>query len=260
MSERIKVKFAELVEAIAVLRSPEGCPWDKEQTHDSLKQYSIEETYELVEAIENGDPDKIEDELGDVLLQVVLHSQIATEAGQFDIADVCSRITSKLIRRHPHVFSGLEVSGIDEIWKNWESIKSCEPGYEERKSALDGVPKTLPALMRAAKMSKKAAKTGFDWPEISAVVDKLKEETCELEAAIKNNDKENIKEEIGDLLFTVVNIARFEGVDPEEALRDMLAKFQSRFNKIEHHANKTGRDINDMTLDEMDKIWNESKS
>ena len=159
-------EFLELVEAIRTLRGPQGCPWDREQTHASLASYLIEETYEAVEAIESGCPEKIEDEMGDILLQVLLHSQIASESEEFDIAHVCRRLREKLIRRHPHVFSEVEVSGIDEIWRNWEQIKRAEPGHEERMSALDGVPKALPALMRALKISKKAARTGFEWPDV----------------------------------------------------------------------------------------------
>jgi len=259
MSKRVSDEFERLVETVAKLRSPEGCPWDRAQTHESLKRFAIEEVYELVEAIESGDTDRVRDELGDVLLQVLLHAQMASESGRFDIADVCRTIREKLHRRHPHVFADTQVSGVDEVLHNWERIKRCEPGYDERESVLDGVPESLPALMRAAKLSKKAARTGFDWPDIHAIFDKLKEEVAELEQAVERGDSAEIKGEIGDLLFTVVNIARRAEIDPEEALRDMLKKFVYRFGRIEERARETGRDINQMTLEEMDEIWNKAK-
>lgn len=255
--DRISDEFAKLVDTIAKLRGPEGCPWDKQQTHLSLKKYAIEETYEVIDAIDSGDPAKLEDELGDFLLQALLHAQIAAESGEFDIGDVCKTIREKLLRRHPHVFADVEVSGVDDVLHNWEQIKRAE--YEHRRSVLDGVPKSLPALMRATKISKKAAKTGFDWPDVRAIIGKLKEETTELEEALERGNGDEIKDEIGDLLFTMVNIARFQHVDAEEALRDMLAKFVYRFNKIEEKAEETGRSISDMTLEEMDQVWEDAK-
>lgn len=259
MEEQTRDEFAKLTETVARLRSPGGCPWDRQQTHDSLKRYVIEETYEVVEAIDKGDPGKLKEELGDLLLQVLLHAEIATEAGEYDIGDVCRILREKLIRRHPHVFADREVSGVDEVLTNWEQIKRAEPGYEDRESALDGVPESLPALMRAAKISKKAARTGFDWPDIDSVFDKLREETAELRVAVDSGNREHIKEEIGDLLFTVVNISRFAGIDPEEALRDMLGKFAYRFQRIEEHARETGREVGQLTLKEMDQVWDEAK-
>jgi len=256
---RISEEFAALVDTVARLRAPGGCPWDREQTHASLKRYAIEETYEVIDAIDSGEPAKLEDELGDLLLQVLLHAQISSETNGFDIADVCARIREKLQRRHPHVFADVEVSGVDDVLHNWEQIKRAEPEHEERKSVLDGVPKSLPALMRAAKISKKAARTGFDWPEVGAIIEKLHEETAELEEAVAKGDKSQVRSEIGDLLFTIVNIARFEGIDPEEALTEMLGRFTMRFNRIESEAAERGRDISDMTLEEMDAIWNEAK-
>lgn len=260
MSDKITKEFEELVRTVAILRSPGGCPWDKEQTHDSLKKYAIEETYEVIEAIESGDPKKIEDELGDLLLQVLLHAQIASESEQFDIGDVCRVIREKLQRRHPHVFADVEISGVEDVLYNWEQIKKGEPGYDQRKSVLDGVPKSLPALMRAAEISKKAARTGFDWPDVDSILDKLREETRELEEAINRGISKEIENEIGDLLFTTVNIARFKGIDPEEALRRMLEKFTRRFNHIEESAQRSGKSIQDMTLEEMDRVWDEAKN
>jgi len=259
MANDIAQEFIELVETVCRLRSPGGCPWDRQQTHDSLKHYAIEETYELVEAVESGEPAKLKDELGDVLLQVLLHAQIANEEGRFDISDVCRNIKEKLHRRHPHVFGEVEVAGVDEVLHNWEQIKRAEPGYEDRESVLDGVPEHLPALMRAAKLGKKAARTGFDWPDIQAIFDKMREETIELKDAIDRGTQADIREEVGDLLFTIVNIARHADVDPEEALRLMLKKFIYRFTHIEDHARATGRDIGQLTLDEMDDAWNQAK-
>jgi len=259
LDDKISDEFKKLVETVARLRSPEGCPWDRQQTHESLKRYVIEETYEVVEAIDKGDSTKLREELGDLLLQVLLHAQIADESGEFDIADVCRVLREKLIRRHPHVFADRQVAGVEEVLTNWEQIKREEPGYEDRESVLDGIPESLPALMRATKISKKAARTGFDWPDIHSIFDKLAEETSELKEAVDSGDKEKIKAEIGDLLFTVVNISRFAGIDPEEALRDMLGRFLQRFRKIEERARETGRDLTDMTLEEMDRVWNEAK-
>lgn len=257
--DEIKEEFDALVKTVARLRGPGGCPWDREQTHASLKRYAIEETYEVIDAIDSGEPAKLEDELGDLLLQVLLHAEISSETNGFDIADVCARIREKLQRRHPHVFADTQVSGVDDVLHNWEQIKRAEPGHEERKSVLDGVPRSLPALMRAAKISKKAARTGFDWPEVNAIFDKLREETGELEEAVATGNKDEVKHEIGDLLFTIVNIARFQGIDPEEALTDMLGRFVVRFNRIESGAAEQGREISDMTLEEMDAIWDEAK-
>lgn len=251
--------FAALVQTVRKLRGPGGCPWDRQQTHQSLKRYVIEETYEVVEAIESAAADRLEDELGDLLLQVLLHAEIARESGEFDIAGVCERIDEKLRRRHPHVFGGLEVDGVDEVLHNWEQIKRAEPGNQDRSSALDGVPRSLPALMRAAKLSKKAARTGFDWPNVEAILDKLREETAELEGALRDGDPDRTCSEIGDILFTVVNIARFQQVDPEDALRLMLDRFAERFRVIEARAAGQGRSVQDMTLDEMDRVWNEAK-
>lgn len=257
--DRAREEFAALVDTVAKLRAPGGCPWDREQTHASLKRFAIEETYEVLDAIDSGEPAKLEDELGDLLLQVLLHAQISSETNGFDIADVCARIREKLQRRHPHVFADTQVSGVDDVLHNWEEIKRAEPGHEERKSVLDGVPKSLPALMRAAKLSKKAARTGFDWPDTGAIVEKLREETSELEEAVVKGDKAEVSHEIGDLLFTIVNIARFQSIDPEEALTEMLGRFVMRFNRIEADAAEKGRDISDMTLEEMDAIWNQAK-
>lgn len=259
MTDRIQEEFKALVDVVATLRGPNGCPWDREQDHMSLRKYLIEETYEVVETIYQGSPKKLEEELGDLLLQVLLHSELASEQGQFDIADVCEVIRKKLIRRHPHVFGEVEVSGVDDVLHNWEEIKSKEPGREEITSAIGGVPASLPALMYAMEVSKKAVKVGFEWPNIEGVFDKLREETAELEQAVDSGDQDHIKHEIGDLLFTVVNIARWRKLDAEESLREMLGRFKTRFTAIEEHARKTGRRVEDLTISEMDAIWNEAK-
>jgi tetrapyrrole methylase family protein/MazG family protein len=259
MTDRIQEEFRALVGVIAALRAPTGCPWDREQDHKSLRKYLIEESYEVVDAIDHGSPAKLEEELGDLLLQILLHSEIASEEGQYDIADVCEHIRKKLIRRHPHVFGEVEVSGVNDVLHNWEEIKSREPGREEITSAIGGVPKSLPALMRAAEISKRAARTGFEWPDMQGVLDKLHEETEELKQAILSNDQKKVKSEIGDVLFTIVNISRWSKIDPEEALREMLERFQSRFTAIEEYAKATERSINDLTIEEMDEIWNKAK-
>jgi tetrapyrrole methylase family protein/MazG family protein len=256
---RIREEFELLVDTVATLRGPDGCPWDREQDHMSLRKYMIEESYEAIEAIEQANPQKMEEELGDVLLQVLLHAQIADEQKRFDIADVCKTIREKLIRRHPHVFGEVEVSGVDDVLNNWETIKRAEPGYEDRKSVLDGIPKHMPALMRAMEVSKKAAKTGFEWPDIEGVFDKLHEEIQELRDEIASDNKKRAGEEIGDILFTVVNVARWQGIDAEESLREMLERFVSRFKKIESAAEASGRHISDLSIAEMDELWNAAK-
>lgn len=259
MADRIQEEFKALVDVVAALRAPDGCPWDREQDHLSLRKYLIEETYEVIEAIDHQSPTKLEEELGDLLLQVVLHAQLAMEEKQYDIADVCEKIRLKLIRRHPHVFGEVEVSGVDDVLHNWEAIKSQEPGREAIISAIDGVPGGLPALMLAMEVSKRAAKVGFEWPNLDGVIDKLREETGELEKALESGDKDHIKHEIGDLLFTVVNLARWTKIDAEESLREMLVRFRERFTAIEEQARVNGRDVSDLTIDEMDAIWNEAK-
>jgi len=258
MSETGKA-FEELVAIMARLRAPDGCPWDREQTFDSLKKYLIEETYETVDALNNRDMNELRGELGDLLLQILFQSQLAQEQGDFDINDVIEGISSKLIRRHPHVFGETEVSCAEEVVHHWEKIKRDEKGFEHRKSVLDGVPRTLPALMLAMEISKRAAKTGFEWPDLDAVVEKLHEEVEELKHELKNGDSERISDEIGDLLFTAVNIARWKKVDPEDALRSMTQRFGDRFRQIEEAAKSEGKSIEEMSIEEMDAVWNQAK-
>ncbi len=259
MSEDTGRLFCRLVEIMSRLRSPEGCPWDREQTHQTLKKDLVEETYETVDAIDSGDMEELCGELGDLLLQIVFHAELACEKDDFCIDDVLKGINAKLIRRHPHVFADAAASCAEEVIDRWEKIKSGEKGFQGRTSVLDGVPKTLPALSQAMKISKKAARAGFEWPNIDAVVNKLEEEVEELKEELKTGDSERISEEIGDLLFTVVNVARWQNIDPEDSLRQMIRRFSARFRCIEDAAKKSGRSIEDMTIEEMDAVWEAAK-
>jgi tetrapyrrole methylase family protein/MazG family protein len=258
---RRKPGFEALVGIMARLRAPDGCPWDREQDHQTLKRYFVEETYEVLEAIDSEDPDHLCEELGDALLQVVFHAQLAREEALFTIDDVSESITTKLVRRHPHVFGEISVSGSDEVLTNWEKIKRSEKHEGWRKSILDGVPKDLPALMKAMEISKRVVKVGFEWDRFEDVLAKLEEELAELKAELARDepDQTAITSEIGDLLFTVVQIARWRKVDPEEALRTMLTRFSDRFRYIEEKAAEQGRELTSMTLLEMDALWDEAK-
>ncbi|MDR3706919.1 MAG: nucleoside triphosphate pyrophosphohydrolase [Capsulimonadaceae bacterium] len=252
--------FAALLNIMARLREPDlGCPWDREQTPEKLRRYLVEETYEVLDAIDSGDPDKYAEELGDLLLQVVFHSQLAREDSLFTIDDVIGHIVAKLIRRHPHVFGNVDVADADEVLRNWEVIKRGEKGYEDRKSILDGVVRNLPGLMRAQEISKRAAKAGFEWDSIEGVFDKLSEEVAELREAREGGDRERIAEEIGDLLFTAVNLARFDKVDAEDALQRMVNRFIARFKRIEQVAESRGVSVDHLTQTEMEAIWQQAK-
>jgi len=255
--------FDRLHEIVAILRSPEGCPWDREQTHRSIRKNFIEETYEAIEAIDNDDPVGMQEEFGDVLLQVMLHSQMEAENGTFDIYDVIQSLNEKLLFRHPHVFGNTGASSADEALANWERMKAEEKrrkGLPERKSALDGIPRDLPALMKAYALQKKAAKVGFDWPEIGPALDKVDEELRELrEAVAAGKDKETQALELGDLLFAAVNVARFIGADPEEALARTNVKFARRFAHIEERLRENGKTFGQTNLEEMDQWWEEAK-
>ncbi len=252
--------FAALVAVMARLRDPEtGCPWDREQTPTTLKKYILEEAYEVLEAVDAGDPAKLAEELGDLLLQVVFQAQLAAETQQFDIGDVTQAIVEKLIRRHPHVFGDLSVADTDEVLRNWERIKRTEKGYEDRTSLLDGIPAGLPALMRALEVSKRVVKVGFEWPEVSQVLDKVEEELAELRAEIQLGQTERAQEELGDLLFTLVNVARQLKIDPEEALRQMTHRFAARFRHIEQYAGEQGKAVSDLPLAEMEAVWQAAK-
>ncbi|HPT78387.1 MAG TPA: nucleoside triphosphate pyrophosphohydrolase [Candidatus Atribacteria bacterium] len=238
------------------LRAPDGCPWDREQDHKTLKQYLIEEAYEVLEAIDLNDVDKLTEELGDVLLQVVFHAQIAREKGEFDIGDVIEGICRKLIDRHPHIFGDKKVKDSGEVADNWEAIKKAEKGFTNYAQVLKAIPSNLPALMRSYKVQQKAALVGFDWDRWEDAMAKLDEELAELKAACGSGSEEEIHEEMGDLLFAVVNVCRFLGVQPELCLKAATDKFIKRF---EHMESMADRPLEEMALSEMDVLWNRAK-
>jgi MazG family protein len=243
-----------LIETIALLRSPQGCPWDREQTHKSLRENLLQETYEALDAIDKGDDENLKEELGDVLLQVVLHSQIASEDNKYTIDDVAKAINDKLIRRHPHVFAGLEVKNSDEVMVNWEKLKRQEK--PERKSALSGIAETLPALLAAQELSKKAVKSGFEWTDVQSLWDCFRSEIEEFKQDVEKNNKKGMEEEFGDILFSLVNVARWHGIDPEIALIGANKKFKKRFQLMESMASK---DLAEYNIDELEAFWQEAK-
>jgi MazG family protein len=248
----------QLLAIMARLRAPDGCPWDQEQTHESIKPQLIEECYEVVEAIESGQPEGLREELGDLLLHVVFHAQMAQEKGEYTFDQVARGIVEKLIRRHPHVFGDQTAADSAEVLKNWHEIKKKEK--PERTGALDGVPRGLPGLMRAQELQRKAARVGFDWPDIAGPMAKIQEETVELQKECGTNpDSAKIKDELGDLLFAVVNVARHLKIDAEEALAGANAKFQNRFQAVEAEVKAQGKEMKDCTLAELDTIWDRVK-
>ena len=249
--------FQKLVDIMTLLRSKDGCPWDKVQTSESIKPYLIEETYEVIEAIDEKDPVKMKEELGDLLLQVVFHAQIAKDRGEFDINDVINKISDKMVSRHPHVFGDAKFETPEEVTKQWQDRKREEGKLKD--SALEGVPKELPSLLRAHRLQSRAAKVGFDWAKVEDVFGKLDEELEEFKEALEKKDKKEIEDELGDIFFVLVNISRFVGVNAEEALRKTISKFISRFRYIEMTAADEGRQLSDMTLEDMDALWNEAK-
>ena len=251
-----------LIQIMARLRDPEGgCPWDIEQTFATIAPYTIEEAYEVADAIERGDMGDLKEELGDLLLQVVYHARMAEEAGQFDFAAVAQDVSDKMVRRHPHVFGDEEVRDAAGQTLRWEAIKAAErAGKGQAASALDGVPLALPALTRAAKLTRRAARVGFDWPDIGQVLDKLREEVAELEVEIAAGDVIKAREELGDLLFVCANLARKLEVEPEEALRGANAKFARRFHHIEVQLASKGRGPEQSDLAEMDALWDDAKA
>jgi tetrapyrrole methylase family protein / MazG family protein len=255
-------KLASLVER---LRSDNGCPWDKEQTRETLKPMLIEEAFEVLDALDAADPAELKDELGDLLFQVVFHAQIAREREEFDLADVINRSHEKMVRRHPHIFGDATLITSEDVLKNWEDIKAAERGVpssmrpDSERSLLDGIPSKLPALHQAYQMTAKASRVGFDWPQLEDILEKLKEETSELLEARSEQNSEKIADEVGDLLFVVVNIARFLGIDPETALGRSNRKFNRRFRYVESTIKQQGRELKDTSLAEMDALWNEAK-
>ncbi len=247
-----------LVAIMRQLRSENGCPWDREQSLETLKPYLVEECYEVLDALEEGDRQHLKEELGDLLLQIVFQSQICAEAGEFTFDDVAQGISDKLVRRHPHVFGDVKVSGSGEVLRNWENIKSTEKD-KPRSSVIEGVPRGLPALHKAQQIQKKAARVGFDWDSVDGVMAKLEEEIAEIKEALISRDAGHIKEEIGDLLFAAVNLSRFMGHNAEDALNLTINKFIRRFQEIEARLHAQGRKVTDCKLDELDAIWNDIK-
>ncbi|MDO9300412.1 MAG: nucleoside triphosphate pyrophosphohydrolase [Anaerolineales bacterium] len=256
--------FESFAEIVAHLRAPDGCPWDREQTHASLRTHLLEESYEALEAIDSGDFASMREEFGDLLLQIVLHAQIAGEAGQFTMTDIVKGIHDKIVRRHPHVFGDVKLDGVDGVLANWERLKEKERGEageekrgKKKEGLLDGVPLILPALTQAQEYQDRAARVGFDWPEIEGVLDKVREEIEEIKQA---ENQEQVAAELGDLFFVLVNLARWKKVDAESALRGTNLKFKKRFGFVEQGAKGQGRSLSDMTLEEMDKLWEEAKA
>ena len=246
-------RIRDLVEVVRRLRSPQGCPWDREQTHASLRATMLEEAYEVLEAIDEQSMPKLREELGDVLLQVLMQSEIATQAGDFTVGDVADAVREKLVRRHPHVFGATVVSGSEEVVRNWEALKAAEYG---RESALDGVQRSLPALQWAWSLQRRAANVGFDWPSVDGPLDKVREELEELREAPTVEAREA---EFGDLLFSLVNVARKLGMNPEDALRAATGRFEARFRIMEQKAKGEGQDLKDLPLDALDQYWEAAK-
>ncbi|MEQ1883848.1 MAG: nucleoside triphosphate pyrophosphohydrolase [Bryobacteraceae bacterium] len=264
-SEDAGARFARLVDIMRRLRAPDGCPWDREQSFDSIKPYLLEETYEVMDAIDARDWPGLAEELGDLMLQSVFFAQMADEEGKFDIRDSLNAINEKLVRRHPHVFADGEARTSDDVKKRWDEIKAEEKataGDEatKPKGRLDGVPRSLPALVEAQQIASRAARAGFDWDNVEQVLDKLKEELAEIEGARAEGHPEKIEDELGDLLFVVVNIARFLKVDPEQALRKTNAKFRRRFSHVESGLSSAGKKLEEATIEEMEALWQSAKA
>ncbi|HHZ05614.1 MAG TPA: nucleoside triphosphate pyrophosphohydrolase [Clostridiales bacterium] len=257
--EKEQYTFNDLVAIMKLLRAPGGCPWDIEQTHKSIRQNFIEETYEVVEAIDNGDAKLLQEELGDVLLQVVFHAEIESENNSFDINDVADGICKKLIIRHPHVFSNVIADTTDKVLKNWDDIKMKTKSQSTQAQAMDSVSKALPSLMRSQKIQQKASKIGFDWDSVDGALDKLDEEVAELKEAIETGNQHSLEDEMGDVLFSAVNVSRFIKTDPEKALYNACNKFITRFNAVENMAEQRGISIKDADIHELDGLWDEAK-
>lgn len=254
-----KYNIDDLVAIIKVLRAPGGCPWDREQTHESIKKNFIEETYEVVEAINKQSTDMLREELGDVLLQIVLHSEMESENGNFSFDDVVNDIVQKLVVRHPHVFGEVVANNTAEALNSWDAVKLKTKGQKNQIESMLSVPRELPALMRAQKIQHKAAKIGFDWDNVGGAVDKLYEEIDELKTAMEQGKRFDIEDEFGDVLFSCVNIARFIDVDSEEALTASTDKFMSRFSLVEQMASEQGIDMKSSSIEELDRLWDKAK-
>jgi MazG family protein len=260
--------FEDLVAVQARLRAPGGCPWDREQTHATLKTYLIEEAYEVLDALESGDARELKEELGDLLLQILFHADLALEAGTFDISDVVTGIHDKMVRRHPHVFGDVKVKSSSEVLKNWAQLKAAErlagssEGTPEKHlvpSALEGIPRSLPALLEGYQLTRRAAQAGFDWEFVDGIFAKLVEETGELRAALETSDRHSAEEEVGDILFVAVNLARFLRIDPEVALKHSNLKFKSRFQNMENEASRSGQRLSQLSKEELEILWEAAK-
>lgn len=258
--QKEKYDINDLLEIMRSLRAPGGCPWDAEQTHESIRKNLIEETYEVVEAIDKKDSGMLLEELGDLLMQVVFHAQMENEKGVFNFDDVADGVCKKLIERHPHVFGEVEVSGVDDVLDNWDAIKRRKKGQKKGSEPMLSVPRELPALMRAAKIQQKASAVGFDWPDVSGAYDKIIEETQELRKAVESGVQDDVIEELGDLLFSVVNVSRFLKCDAEEALTAASDKFINRFIRVEQLAKENGVDMEKASLEKLDKLWDIAKT
>lgn len=257
--EKDRYNVYDLVDVIKKLRAPDGCPWDKEQTHQSIRQDLIEETYELIEAIDNNDKELLREELGDVLLQVVFHSVIEEEQKSFNLDDVANDVCQKMIIRHPHVFADVTADTTEQVLKNWDAIKMKTKSQKKQSEVLNGISRSLPSLMRSQKIQQKAAKVGFDWDSVDGAIDKLTEEVDELKEAIANGDSKHIEEELGDVLFSAVNVSRFVKTDSEKALYNACEKFISRFSKMEELANEQNIKIEETSLEALDELWEKAK-
>jgi MazG family protein len=256
LSEQNGQSLPRLVEIMQRLLAPDGCPWDREQTLETLRQYVVEEAHEVVDAIDHGKPDELREELGDLLLQIVFQSEIARSKGWFGPDDVVTAIVDKLVRRHPHVFGDLKVSGTAEVLEQWEQLKAKE---KAGRGVLDGVPKALPALLRATRVGEKAARVGFDWPDLAGAREKVNEELAELDAAVHSEDRKRTEEELGDVLFSLVSVARKLDLDPEAALRGTLERFGQRVRWVEERVEERGQDLSALDPAELDALWHEAK-
>ena len=254
-----KYDLADFIRIIDVLRSPGGCPWDIKQTHESLKRNAVEEAWEVCDAIDEGSMEHLREELGDLLMQVIFHASIEKEKGGFDLDDVSDEAVKKLIHRHPHVFADTKADTPEEVLANWDAIKRADRGQKSAASAMDGIPKGLPGLMRSEKIQNKAAKLGFDWPNVTGALDKLREEVGELQEGIDANDLENIKEELGDVLFSAVNVARFYKLDSEEIMRAACEKFIRRFRFMEEKAAERGLELTELSLGQQEEIYQQAR-
>jgi tetrapyrrole methylase family protein/MazG family protein len=267
--KRVGEIFEDLVAIQARLRAPGGCPWDREQSHQTLRTYLIEEAYEVLDAIENGSPQELAEELGDLLLQVLFHADLAREAATFDISDVITGIHNKMVRRHPHVFGNAKAETAGEVLKNWAQLKAKEKqtaptqkphSHDHAPSALDGVPRNIPALLEAYQLTRRAAQVGFDWEQVEGIFEKLQEEIAELHAALKISDRRAAEEEVGDLLLSVVNLARFLGLDPEVTLKHSNLKFKKRFEEMESNASNSGQRLSQLSKEKLEQLWVAAKA